>query len=109
MCESRNDNWEKRKRVYPIELTLNLRRNFKMRVEIIRIGNSKGLRIPKAILEQCGMKKAVDLRVEDHTLIITPCEEGRAGWEKKFQLMAENKDDDLLDANFMEHSWDEDE
>ena len=30
-----------------------------MRVEIIRIGNSKGLRIPKAVLEQCGIKTAV--------------------------------------------------
>ena len=80
-----------------------------MRAEIIRIGNSKGLRIPKAVLEQCGMKNAVDLRVEDHSLIVTPYEEVRSGWEKCFQLMAKNEEDTLLDASSLSHSWDEDE
>ena len=50
-----------------------------MRAAIIRIGNSKGLRIPKAVLEQCGLKTVVDLRIEDHALIITPYEEERKG------------------------------
>ena len=80
-----------------------------MRAEIIRIGNSRGLRIPKAVLEQCGMKTAVDLRVQDHSLIVTPYEEVRAGREKSFQLMAKNKDDALLDEGVLSHSWDEDE
>ena len=80
-----------------------------MRAEIIRIGNSRGLRIPKAVLEQCGMKTTVDLKVKDHSLIVTPYEEVRAGWEKCFQLMAENKDDTLLDGNSLSNSWDEDE
>lgn len=78
-----------------------------MRAEIIRIGNSRGLRIPKTVLEQCGMKKAVDLRVEDHSLIITPYEEIRAEWEKRFQLMAKNEDDTLLDIGSLSDSWDE--
>lgn len=80
-----------------------------MRAEIIRIGNSKGLRIPKVVLEQCGIKSAVDLRVKDHSLIVTPYEEVRAGWEKCFQLMAKNKDDTLLDVSSLSNSWDEDE
>lgn len=80
-----------------------------MRAEIIKIGNSRGLRIPKAVLEQCGMKTTVDLRVQNHSLIVTPYEEVRAGWEKSFQLMAENKDDTLLDEGALSHSWDEDE
>jgi len=80
-----------------------------VRVEIISIGNSKGLRIPKAILEQCGMKKTVDLRVEDHTLLITPYEEAREGWDKAFQQMAKNGDDGLLDADYSLHSWDAEE
>ena len=80
-----------------------------MRADIIRIGNSKGLRIPKAILEQCGMKDAVDLRVKDHSLIITPYTELRMGWEKCFKLMAEKNDDALLDPNSVSHFWDEEE
>jgi antitoxin MazE len=77
-----------------------------MRAEIIRIGNSRGLRIPKAVLEQCGMKTTVDLRVEDHSIVVTPYEEVRAGWEKYFQAMAKNEDDALLDAGSLSHSWD---
>ena len=80
-----------------------------MRTEIIKIGNSKGLRIPKAILEHCRMKKAVNLYVEDHALIVTPCEEVRTGWEQCFRLMAQKRDDTLLDADSLEHSWDEEE
>jgi len=80
-----------------------------MRVDIIRIGNSKGLRIPKAILEQCGMKKTVDLRVEDHTLLITPSEELREGWDKAFQCMAENEDDVLLDGGSQPYCLEGDE
>lgn len=80
-----------------------------MRAEIIKIGNSKGLRIPKSVLEQCGMRTTVELRVQDHSLIVTPYEEARVGWEIDFKRMAENKDDTLLDADSLFHSLDEDE
>jgi antitoxin MazE len=80
-----------------------------MRAEIIRIGNSRGLRIPKAVLEQCGMKRAVNLEITDHSLIITPCEETRSGWTEAFELMAKNKDDELLDTDSITHSWDHEE
>ncbi len=80
-----------------------------MRAEIIQIGNSKGLRIPKAILEQCEIKDSVDLSVEDHTLIVKPYKGVRAGWEKSFQLMAEKGDDVLLDEEEFSSVWDEEE
>lgn len=80
-----------------------------MRVEIIKLENSRGLRIPKTILEQCEMKDSVDLRVKDHTLIITPCMNTKTGWEESFKLMAKNNDDALLDIGSSTYSWDEDE
>ncbi len=80
-----------------------------MRAEIIKIGNSKGLRIPKAILEQCGLKDTVDLTVKNHMLMIKPYEEAREGWEKAFELMAKNGDDSLVDEETLSHSWDEEE
>jgi antitoxin MazE len=80
-----------------------------MKAEIIKIGNSKGLRIPSTILKQCRMKNAVNLKVEDEKLIITPYEETRAGWEYNFQTIAKNNEDKLLDIGFIEHSWDEEE
>jgi antitoxin MazE len=67
-----------------------------MRVEIIRIGNSHGLRLPKAILEQYGFDKVVELRVEGRSLIIEPVSQPRIGWSKAFQTMAEQRDDEPL-------------
>lgn len=80
-----------------------------MHAEIISIGNSKGIRIPKAILKQCKIKHKVTLAIKNHSLIITPSEEIRAGWEESFKIMAKNGDDNLLDKDVIEHSWDKDE
>ena len=78
-----------------------------MHAEIIRIGNSKGLRIPKAFLKQCKIKNTVHMAIKGQALVITPYEELREKWEESFQLMAKNKDDYLLDEDHIEHSWDE--
>ena len=80
-----------------------------MKAELIKIGNSRGLRIPSTILKQCGMNKKVNLTVEDHRLIITPCEEARLGWENDFKHMAHNDDDLPLDSDITDHSWDDEE
>jgi antitoxin MazE len=93
---------------YNINITKKPRR-WIMYAEIIKIGNSKGLRIPKAFLKQSKIKNTVQLTIKDHSLIITPYEEVRAGWEDSFKLMAENEDDLLLDTDNIEHSWDEEE
>ncbi len=55
------------------------------------------------------MKRAVNLEITDHSLIITPCEETRSGWTEAFELMAKNKDDELLDTDSITHSWDHEE
>mgnify|MGYP001118373993 CR=1 FL=1 len=68
-----------------------------MQLDVVQIGNSKGIRIPKAILKQCQIEDQVDLEVEDGKIILearkkTP----RKGWEKAFKGMAINQDDALL-------------
>ena len=80
-----------------------------MQSEIIKLGNSRGLRIPKAILKQCGMKRLVNMEVSENSLIITPCTEPRTGWDEAFQFMAHNKEDKLLDTDSIAHSWDDEE
>ena len=51
-----------------------------MKTKIIRIGNSKGIRLPKPLLEQVGLVSEVDLEVRDGALVISPAEPLRAGW-----------------------------
>ncbi|MEN6468175.1 MAG: AbrB/MazE/SpoVT family DNA-binding domain-containing protein [Smithella sp.] len=81
-----------------------------MRANIIRIGNSQGIRLPKVILEQSRLGKEVDLEVEDEKIIIRRASYPREDWENQFRLMAENGDDQVLDTVQPDASrWDEDE
>ncbi len=81
-----------------------------MRTKIVRIGNSQGIRIPKPLLEESGLEGEVDLRVEDHSLVISPVRQVREGWDRAFAAMAERGDDRLLDADAPAlTTWDETE
>ena len=67
-----------------------------MRTELVRIGNSRGIRIPKPIIEQCGFAEKVDLRVENHRLIVSPQRAPRQGWEETFRAVGPSAEDELL-------------
>ncbi|ABB32724.1 transcriptional regulator/antitoxin, MazE [Geobacter metallireducens RCH3] len=81
-----------------------------MRTNIIRIGNSQGIRIPKVLLEQSHLGAEVELEVEDEKIIIRSASRPRQGWGEKFQLMAESGDDRMLNGDAGEQTeWDKDE
>jgi antitoxin MazE len=68
-----------------------------MKISVIPVGNSKAIRIPKAVLGQCRIKNSVDLEVRGETIIVRPSkEEPRKGWEEEFAKMAETGDDHIL-------------
>jgi antitoxin MazE len=79
-----------------------------MKTRIVRIGNSKGVRIPKALLEQTGLHGEVEIRARGDSLIIKPAAKPRAGWAESFREMAERGDDALLDE-YTPTRWDEEE
>jgi antitoxin MazE len=81
-----------------------------MRARVIKIGNSQGLRIPKPILEQTGIRDDVEIELEKNQIIIRPVQKARDGWDKAFKRMAKNGDDELIisDKN-ISHSWDDEE
>lgn len=51
-----------------------------MKTRLVRIGNSRGLRLPKPLLEQAGLEDEVEIRVEQGALVIAPVAAPRAGW-----------------------------
>ena len=78
--------------------------------QIVKIGNSQGVRIPKPLLEQVGLNGAVQLEVEADHLVLRPVRVPRQGWEEQYQRMAENGDDALLDGDIPSMTkWDETE
>ena len=81
-----------------------------MKARIIQIGNSRGLRIPKPLLEQFGLSGEVDMKAVNGTLVIRPIAKARAGWAAAFQEMARHGDDAILDADTSTgSSWDREE
>ena len=81
-----------------------------MKTRIVRIGNSRGLRIPKPLLEQAGLHDEVELSAENGSLVIRPARQPRSSWAGAFRAMARHGDDTLLDdVTPVLSSWDEDE
>ena len=81
-----------------------------MRANIIRIGNSQGIRIPKVLLEQSHLGTEVELEVEDEKIIIRSASRPRQSWGEKFRLMAEGGDDRTIAEEMnVETEWDKDE
>lgn len=72
---------------------------YPMRTRIIRIGNSRGVRIPKPMLEEAGLTDEVEMKLEGDRLIIRPAGRPREGWDERFATMATRGDDVLLDAD----------
>ncbi len=80
-----------------------------MRARVIKIGNSQGLRIPKPVLDQTGIRDDVEIEVKGEQIIIRPVKNVREGWDSAFRAMRENGDDEpIIDTN-LSHPWDEDE
>jgi antitoxin MazE len=67
-----------------------------MKTEIVRIGNSRGIRIPKPLIEQCGLEETVELSVEGHRLIISPPRRLRQGWSEAFRAAGSSEHDEPL-------------
>ena len=67
-----------------------------MEVSIIKIGNSKGIRLSKTLLEKYHIRDSVDLILEKGQIIIKPLHKPRKGWESAFKEMNANEDDKLL-------------
>jgi len=68
-----------------------------MNIKIVRIGNSRGIRIPKEILDRCQVEEAVDLRVEKNKIVLEPLrKKPRERWEAAARQMHEVGDDALL-------------
>ncbi|MCB9309563.1 MAG: AbrB/MazE/SpoVT family DNA-binding domain-containing protein [Lewinellaceae bacterium] len=78
-----------------------------MITKIIQIGNSKGLRLSKTILEKYDIGDTVNMRMEENFIVIEPISKPRAGWEKAFKEMGKNGHDELLIDDLFEEesSW----
>jgi antitoxin MazE len=80
-----------------------------MKTRLVRIGNSRGIRIPKPLLDQLGLEDEVHLRVLDNRLVIEAARAPRADWEEAAAQLHARGEDGLLDESpptrFDETEW----
>ncbi len=80
-----------------------------MKTRLVRIGNSRGVRLPKAIIAQAGLTEEVELDVRDGAVVIARAPSARSGWADEARQMRQRGEDLLLDPPvptlFDEKEW----
>jgi antitoxin MazE len=80
-----------------------------MKAKLVRIGNSRGVRLPKPLIEEAGLSDDVDLRVHNGAIVISRLSELREGWAEAAATLASRGEDRLIDAptptRFDEEEW----
>ena len=79
------------------------------KTRIVQIGNSRGIRVPKVLLEHANLPDEVELQAEHGRLIVRAARRPRAGWAEAAKAMHAQGDDQLLDgttaSQFDDHEW----
>lgn len=80
-----------------------------MKARLVRIGNSRGVRLPKLLIEEVGLSDEVELRVSEGAIVILPTRAQREGWAEAAQTLHERGEPGLLDSptstRFDEEEW----
>lgn len=77
-----------------------------MKVNLISIGNSKGIRIPSSVIKQCGLGDELEMRVEKGVIVLAPVRSVREDWGAAFEKMAVAGDDVSLVPDALENDFD---
>jgi antitoxin MazE len=80
-----------------------------MRARLVQIGNSRGVRLPKPLLQEAGLTDEVEIRVRKGAIVIERVGHPRTGWAEAARQLRERNDDRLLDApvgtRFDDEEW----
>lgn len=80
-----------------------------MKARLVRIGNSRGIRLPKPLIEQAGLSEEVEIQVRNGAVLIAPARRPRTGWAEAAEKLRERGEDRLLDpvtaTRFDEEEW----
>ena len=67
-----------------------------MKIPVIPIGNSKGIRLSKTILEKYSIQDSLEIILEEDYIVLKPSTQAREGWDQAFKKMNEEGDDQLI-------------
>ena len=69
-----------------------------MKAHIVRIGNSRGIRLPKTLLQEAQLEDEVELQAEPGRILISKTAKPRAGWAEAARRMRARDEDRLIDS-----------
>jgi antitoxin MazE len=79
------------------------------KTRIVKIGNSRGIRVPKVLLDQAQLPDEVELHAEPGRLVVQATQRPRTGWAKAARAMRDRAHDALLDeptaSRFDREEW----
>ncbi|MFA4931025.1 MAG: AbrB/MazE/SpoVT family DNA-binding domain-containing protein [Patescibacteria group bacterium] len=77
-----------------------------MKAQVIQIGNSMGIRLPKALLQQAKIEREVKIALEKDGIKISPVKKvPRQGWREQAAKMHELGDDELIIDDGLDLDW----
>ena len=68
-----------------------------MKARLVRIGNSRGVRLPKPVIHEAGLTDEVEVHVRNGAVIIRAAVRPRSGWAEAARLARQRGDDRLMD------------
>jgi len=78
-------------------------------IKLVPIGNSKGVRIPKLLLQKYGLNDSLLLEETDRGLLLRKKEDSKFSWKDTYKAMASEKEDwDDFDTTLLDGLEDED-
>jgi antitoxin MazE len=80
-----------------------------MKAHLVQIGNSRGVRLPKPLIEQAGLGDEVELHIQNGAIVISRADKTRTGWAEAAARSNKSGDDALIDpltsTRFDEEEW----
>jgi antitoxin MazE len=80
-----------------------------VRARIVRVGNSRGIRIPRVLIEHAALSDEVELVAEPGRIVVAGIRRPRGGWAEAAELMHQRGEDRLVDTPtptlFEEEEW----
>jgi antitoxin MazE len=80
-----------------------------MQIDLIKIGNSHGIRIPQNIIKECGFKDSIEVTLEDHRLILSAPSKPRQNWDNLFSSEMHTEELENKELLAIQNKWDEEE
>jgi antitoxin MazE len=80
-----------------------------MQINLVRIGNSKGIRLPQSLIQQCGFTDTIEAKLVNRHLVLKAIKHPRKNWEKIFKSEKDTEDDEIKDFLDVPNRWDEEE